>query len=301
MKIVLMYHRVTTTDLDPFNLVVSPSHFKEHLAVLRRLAVPRRLIDVVDDWSKDDCDVAVTFDDGYADNLLEALPALEAEDIPATIFVSTGMLDSDGFWIDRLTQCLLPDRVYPDRVDIEIDGRPISLDLRTPASRQVAHQNVHSMLRNLHPDVIAKKIAELARLLRVDPTPPASDRPLTRQETSNLAFHPLIDLGGHTVNHPCLARQKSADQRWEIETCKTELQSLGAPGKLSFAYPFGDPTSHSFITRRLVKRAGWHNAVISDPKQGWWFRRYAVPRYYVGDWDGDGFEKRFAKWVKSIR
>ena len=296
-----MYHRVTTTDFDPYDLVVSPSHFKEHLAVLRRLAVPRRLLDVVDHWAEDNCDVGVTFDDGYADNLFEALPALEAADIPATIFVSTGMLDTNGFWIDRLTRCLLPDREYPERVNITIDGRPLSLDLQTLESRQVAHRQVHSILRTLHPDLIAKTIAELATSLNVDPTPPVSERPLTRQEASNLAAHPLIDLGGHTVNHPCLARQKLSDQRWEIEACKPELQSLGAPDKLAFAYPFGDSVSHSFVTRRLVKRAGWHHALISDPKRGWWFRRYAVPRYYVGDWDGEGFEKRFSKWLKSIR
>ena len=77
MNVVLMYHRVAETDLDPHNLAVSPSHFQEHLSVIRKLTSPRRLLDIVDNWSDYNNGIAVTFDDGYADNFLEALPALE--------------------------------------------------------------------------------------------------------------------------------------------------------------------------------------------------------------------------------
>ena len=38
---------------------------------------------------------SVTFDDGYENNLLAALPVLEELRVPATIFVATGFLDSD--------------------------------------------------------------------------------------------------------------------------------------------------------------------------------------------------------------
>ncbi|MFC1877921.1 polysaccharide deacetylase family protein [Thermodesulfobacteriota bacterium] len=131
MNVVLMYHRVVDAHFDPHNLAVSPKHFREHLKVLRKLTFPRRLQDVVDNWSNTNTDVAVTFDDGYADNLFEALPALETNDIPATIFLSTGMLDQDGFWIDRLARCLLGDHMYPDNVTLDIQGKDTHFDLRS--------------------------------------------------------------------------------------------------------------------------------------------------------------------------
>ncbi|MCG2721649.1 MAG: polysaccharide deacetylase family protein, partial [Thermodesulfovibrionales bacterium] len=164
-------------------------------------------------------DVAVTFDDGYADNLFEAVPALEAEEIPATIFLSTGLLDGDGFWIDRLARCLLVDQEYPDTVTLELGGRHVRIDLRTPKDRQAAHSHLHLLMRNLQPSVIETTVAELADSLNVDPSPPPSDRPLSSQEATRLSSHSLIDLGGHTVYHPCLSRLKLAEQRWEIETC----------------------------------------------------------------------------------
>ena len=294
-----MYHRVVDADLDPHKLAVSPSHFREHLSVLRNFTSPHRLMEIVDKWSDSNNDVAVTFDDGYADNLFEAVPALEAEEIPATIFVSTGILDSDGFWIDRLARCLLADKKYPDEEILEFGGRKVRIDLRNPENRKDAHRYLHKIMRNLHPEVIEAKISELANSLNINPTPPPRDRPLTSQEVAQLVSHSLIDLGGHTVYHPCLSRLKFAEQRWEIETCKASLHELGAPKVLAFAYPFGGRESYTFITRRLVRKAGWHHAVISEPKQGLWFRRYAVPRHYVGDWDGDGFERRLRKWLRS--
>ena len=294
-----MYHRVADSDFDPHNLAVSPFHFREHLSVLRKLTSPRHLMDIVDNWSDHNKDVAVTFDDGYADNLFEAVPALEAEEIPATIFVSTGILDSNGFWIDRLARCLLADCEYPDVAMLELGGRKVRIDLRTPEERKATHRYIHQIMRNLRPAVIERKISDLANSLNIDPSPPASDRPLTSQEAAQLISHSLIDLGGHTVYHPRLSRLDFAEQRWEIETCKASLDKLGAPKELAFAYPFGDRKSYTFNTRTIVKKAGWHHAVISEPKQGLWFRRYAVPRYFVGDWDGDSFERRLRKWLGS--
>ena len=45
----------------------------------------------------------MTFDDGYADNLINAVPIAEAKGVPVTIFVTSGVLGShSGFWWDRL-------------------------------------------------------------------------------------------------------------------------------------------------------------------------------------------------------
>ena len=56
--------------------------------------------------------IVVTFDDGYADNLINALPIAEAKGVPITIFVTSGVLGSrSGFWWDRLGT-LLRSRVH---------------------------------------------------------------------------------------------------------------------------------------------------------------------------------------------
>ena len=98
---ILMYHRVTETypgkATPTYN--VTPRHFRAQLAGLlsrgyepwplarllvatrERLPIPKHVF-------------AVTFDDGYENNLLNALPILRDLGIPATVFLTTGFLGS---------------------------------------------------------------------------------------------------------------------------------------------------------------------------------------------------------------
>ena len=81
----LAYHRVATLDVDPWDLAVSPTNFADQLAELRDRGTVRRLGDLLDDSPAARvravrAQFAVTFDDGYVDNLETALPILESFD-----------------------------------------------------------------------------------------------------------------------------------------------------------------------------------------------------------------------------
>jgi len=87
---VLMYHRVRrTAGYD--QLTVSPDRFREQMAYLAEQERPLSLKAALDELAVgiQRPGVVVTFDDGYLDNLTEALPTLERFDIPATIYVTT--------------------------------------------------------------------------------------------------------------------------------------------------------------------------------------------------------------------
>ncbi len=86
--LILLYHRVTDVDSDPWSLCVTPDHFAEHLEVLRKYTHPMRLQQLAQGLyrrQRAGRPVAITFDDGYADNLQNAKPLLERYDIPATV------------------------------------------------------------------------------------------------------------------------------------------------------------------------------------------------------------------------
>ncbi len=93
--LILRYHRVTDLPCDPYEQAVTPSHFAEHLEVLRKECCPLPLQDLLQAVQQGRVPrraVAVTLDDGYADNLHNAKPLLERYAIPATVFVATGNL-----------------------------------------------------------------------------------------------------------------------------------------------------------------------------------------------------------------
>ena len=102
--IILGYHRVAQIAHDPFDLCASPDSFESQLKMLSQIAYPLRLQDLVASIQEKripENGVVITFDDGYADVLYNALPLLEKYKIPATIFVTTGKLGKE-FWWDEL-------------------------------------------------------------------------------------------------------------------------------------------------------------------------------------------------------
>src|SRR5262245_44463727 len=100
--VILMYHRVARVPCDPWGLAVSPERFAEQIDVLvgrRRVIALGALAGALARGDAPRDAAAVTFDDGYADVLTEAVPVLERYGCPATVFLTTGAIGRDGeFW-----------------------------------------------------------------------------------------------------------------------------------------------------------------------------------------------------------
>ena len=91
---VLYYHRVYVKQNDTNLLCVEPKKFEQQMKYLKK---NYNILRFEEDWSKSDRDgIVITFDDGYLDNLTYALPILDELQIPATVFVSTGILSGVG-------------------------------------------------------------------------------------------------------------------------------------------------------------------------------------------------------------
>jgi peptidoglycan/xylan/chitin deacetylase (PgdA/CDA1 family) len=99
--VILTYHRIAGPRHDPLLLDVSAANFDAQLSALSRTAAPLPL-DEFESLRREgrlpERAVAVTFDDGYADNLHAAAPLLGRHEIPATMFVTAGMIGAErGF------------------------------------------------------------------------------------------------------------------------------------------------------------------------------------------------------------
>lgn len=94
----VVYHTISSPDTAlPANIDVSPERFEGHLKWLaKRSTKVARLTDLLRISPAENL-IAITFDDGYRDNLTVALPLLEKYNLPATVFVAAGFIGENGF------------------------------------------------------------------------------------------------------------------------------------------------------------------------------------------------------------
>jgi peptidoglycan/xylan/chitin deacetylase (PgdA/CDA1 family) len=314
--LILSYHRVADAALDPWGVVVSPAHFEEHLAAIRRFGQPVRLSQLTDRLKEGKSvkgTVALTLDDGYADNYSTAYPLLEKYDIPATIFIVSGAIDAkQAFWWEELSAVLLRPSCLPSVLELPIRGNTHRIELADaaayneanwrrditsgiwhakPGTRLHFYRGVWELLQQFTAPEQAEVLAHLREWASLPGSTP--ERPLTMsaQQIRHLASAKLIDIGGHTVTHARLPCHDEDYQRNEIETGKATLEEITEKPVTSFAYPHGD---HCPTTLRLVQAAGYKRACA-----GAWGRvrsktnSFLLPRYDVSNCDGDEFARRF--------
>ena len=104
---ILNYHRICPdNDMSKPNneLVVSSSKFKEQLIFLKKNYNLVSLDNLLDFKKNKKFNISITFDDGYKDNLIYALPILNELNVPATIYVITKFFENDFsvWWFEML-------------------------------------------------------------------------------------------------------------------------------------------------------------------------------------------------------
>jgi len=94
---VLLYHSISNQkSIDPLGLRVSVENFNEQLNYLLQEDYEISLLsDIVQKRKFHKNVIAITFDDGYLDNLEVAAPVLNKYKISATLFISTAYLNGD--------------------------------------------------------------------------------------------------------------------------------------------------------------------------------------------------------------
>jgi peptidoglycan/xylan/chitin deacetylase (PgdA/CDA1 family) len=322
--VVLLYHRVAELTSDPQCLAVSPSRFADHLDVIRRHGAPVSLDDLVDRAQRETVPagaVAITFDDGYADNLMAAVPLLAAAEMPATVMVSTAPLTHGReFWWDELERLLLCAGSLPQRVRLTIGDQAEEWDLSgveewsdadaarcsswtvmdaaLPTARHRLYLQLSARLKPLTERERERVLGDLADQAGQARAARPSHRALTRTELVALAATEGISVGSHTHSHSSLAGLAPDEQQREIAEARQTLESLTGQPVKSFAYPFGGAAHLSARTRSLVHQEGITVACRSDAGSvRFGCDPLAVPRIVMRNWSKDEFGEQWQSWV----
>ncbi len=201
--------------------------------------------------------VVLTFDDGYRDTLARALPILQREQAPFTVFVPSGAISRKLFaWWLGLRELF---RVH-EKVEIATMGRRFSCaDLPSKmwslasASRWM-HKN-YQCIPDLRETFLTYGVSLEALCDRYF---------MNGDELRFLSRETLASIGAHTVTHPALSLLSPADALREMVDNRADLQEWSGVEVADLAYPFGAPLACGYREARLAVQAGFRTAATTS-------------------------------------
>jgi peptidoglycan/xylan/chitin deacetylase (PgdA/CDA1 family) len=144
-SVVLCYHSIS---VEKSSLATPPDLFERHLRWLKehcRVVPFGSIFDTFMAGEGELAAVAITFDDGYANNYEQAFPLLRKYDLPATFFLTVGLLEKQPGVVARLRV-----RTQGGSQDLRPLTWPQVLEMRRGGMEIGAHSLTHRKLARLN-------------------------------------------------------------------------------------------------------------------------------------------------------
>lgn len=271
--LVVRYHAVAADGLPAPTyagpeITIPRSLFAAQMRFLRRAYTPVPLAAMVDALSRGQAppsgSVAVTFDDGYADNYFQAFPVLREQQIPATVYVATEGVDGGPvLWTSELRAALMTTRAQRLRVEI---GGGHDFDLGDDDRRRRAVRALTHLLVPVEAALRRRILSTIRGELEADGTNDFHRVMLTSAQIREL-HRSGITIGAHTQTHSNMTLVSPEQARIEIGGSRERLEAMiGAP-VCDFAYPnTGGRYPHfNDAVAGVVRELGFRSAATSVP------------------------------------
>lgn len=275
--VIIIYHRVVQNLNNEINDELSINHplvnFRNEMKFIKKWFKIVSLDEAVTNIMKNkylmEPTLAVTFDDGYVDNYTLAFPILKELNIPATIFLSTGLIGSKEIvWVDKIGQAFLRTKEKQLSLNSCINGTVFNL------------KNMYFKRKSFN--MIAKKLKELDYSDRMRLTDEILNklgifkglclRMLNWEEVREMADY-NITLGAHSMTHPILSKMPFELAKREILESKLAIENVLETTVKHFAFPNGRMEDFSQELKQYCQEIGFesvsttvygHNQVDSD-------------------------------------
>ena len=256
---IVRHHRVYRDGERPlYRLGVGERVLRDQVAMLRALQLgPLTVAEGLDrladaqggHW------VALTFDDGYADNVERALPILAAAGGRASFYLAAGLIEErHAPWWDRVADAL--ERTRLARATWQVEARPVVLALGSPEAKRAALAAILPHLR-VAPEPQAERIASLRAALQVEGE--TACELATWDQAAQLA-EAGMEVGAHTLSHPFLDQLDADAQAREIGGSVERIAARLGIQCRGIAYPGGAYDAGSI---RAARDAGLAYAVTT--------------------------------------
>ena len=297
---ILLYHRVANVSSDPQMLCVTPDKFYDQMKFLKKkynIISLRSINQLLKSHKIPRNSIVITFDDGYQDNLKNAIPILEQNNIPATFFITSGYIgENKEFYQEVLNRIFFLENKIPNTLNIKVNNIEHKYsELEQKNQKKAAYTALHKALRSEKSDTRESIIKELIDWSGACQKPLNDYKNLTISEVKKIAQNNLFEIGAHSVNHLILSGLDGEKQREEIGNSKIHLEKIIDKDITSFAYPYGTIDSYNKQSVEILRehdfKLGCSNySGLIAPNTS----RYELPRFLVRDLSIERF-KLFVK------
>ena len=251
-----MYHNFCkSSDEKHANVCIPIGDFEEHVKYLKRFYSIISLRDLVEAMRQKKLfppnAVAITFDDGYKNNYSLAYPIIKKYNIPVTIFLVSGYIDSsDYLWVNQLTYAI--NESEKKTIDVRFNGMSYQYALATPKEKKNACVDMKDKLKQLSAQELEKVLKALYAELGFQQDKAKADTYQMLSSEDIFAMHNgLVAFGSHTITHTSLTSIPDVQQLEEIKGSKNNLRQKLNVGADYFCYPNGFYNSK---VKEMVKR-----------------------------------------------
>jgi peptidoglycan/xylan/chitin deacetylase (PgdA/CDA1 family) len=222
--------------------------------------------------------IAFTFDDGYRDNLTEALPIFRDFGFPFAVNVATGYASrtASAWWYSL-------EDILHQRTSLKCmwDGQLREWSWSTPAEQEAAFTSMATMIRAQGRNTRDDLIQQLSAAAGIDPMQRTRDLMMHWEEIKHLATNWHVTIGSHTVGHHTLNRLDPAELKKELIDSRIEIEGRLDRKVQHLAYPFGGPNAVGQREFEAARECDYLTAVTTRtgnlfPEHAWHLQ--ALPR-----------------------
>lgn len=268
---ILMLHHVRDHDGSQFapnhHLQVTPKFLDRVLTALKASGHDLVSLDHMQERLKIKPDdnsrrmIAITLDDGYRDNLQNAVPIFRKHNCPYTIFIAPGLIDgSADLWWEDLAAII----AARDEIRVALSRGHKDFDTSSLAKKQgTFNQLLHWLTNEVSEEEQRKIIRELAWMYKIDTRAHCTNQLMNWSEIGELTNDPLCTIGAHTIHHYALARLEKTDAERQMRESAKILKSELDQAPRHFAYPYGYPAAAGQREFDLARELGFTSAVTT--------------------------------------
>lgn len=250
---ILALHRVVTEDEWARSLykpmMITVGQFESMLEMIKRYYHPITLSEAIKKIKAGEKfqpgTVVITFDDGYLDVYQHAYPLLKSFDIPATLYLTTGVIGKDDnyLWWDEVDYFYHTAGLdFPELDESFSEQLKTAVQLMEHLSDNIKEE-VEARVRGILFSISIEERNRFVEKLRASVLAEEARPPLMLSWNEVSEMMDLIEMSNHTVSHRLLDELDAQDVGCEITKAQTRIEALTGKPCNGLAYPGGVFTS----------------------------------------------------------